>query len=390
MAGLSSNGLVIRTREEIGQLIRLTIRESLRESGEEIDLDTSIEGILIDQVAADLGDQWEALEALYTAFQGRAVGANADWYANITGTRRRAATRTFVLCTVNLDGGKSLAAGKVAALDGDPDSQFYLVEGVTNPGGSPADIDATFACLKTGPVVALATKLSVIVTPSTGWNSITNAADGAKGRAAADDPELALTRIVELASRGSRTAAAIRARVSKVSGVLSVTVYENQTSSTVGGRPAKSFEVVVWDGLVPGATDNAIAQAIFDVAPEGIQAYGTATGNAIDGDGDTVAVAFTRASVLRTYVAATVTEATCSAAQIKAAAFARGELFVVGELGSYDEMIQALRDALPSTIGRITDLKIDVAATPATTVVTPTYAQIIRIATVDVTVTGVS
>lgn len=395
MAGLTEDGLVIRTREEIAALIRGTIQDTLAENGEDpIDLDTSIEGIMIDQVAADLADQWEALAALYAAFQGRARGTNADWYAAITGTLRRPATPTRVPVTVNLNAGFTLSPERVASIDGNPDAQFRLVEAVTNTGGSAADVDALFECLTLGPVPALAGKLTVIDTPIIGWNSITNAAEGIKGRAAADDAELALARVLELAARGTRTTSSIRANVSKVEGVISVDAFENVQSVIVSGRPPKSIEVVIWDGD-GGAANDEVAQAIYDKAPEAIEIFaqggpGTSAGFATTDTDEQVEVAFTRATPLRCYVSITVAGATCSAAQIKDALVDRGNLFRVAEVGSYDELIQAVREALPATIGRITSLTFGTSAAPVTTVVTPSYAEIIRIANGDVAVTGVS
>lgn len=394
MAVLDDSGLVIATQPEIEARLKATIRAALKEQGVDIDLDEGPEQQVIGSVSNDGAERDETVQAIYGAFQGRGRGILADFYAGITGTRRRAATPTRVpSCTVNLNAHTTLEAGVVVAVHGNPDVQAKLVAAVSNDTGATDDIDATFECLTTGPIPILVGTLTDIVTSRPGWNSVTNAADGIKGRLVADDVELEATRKAELAGRGKRSIASVRARLLKVDKVISAKVYENVISVVVDGRPPKSIEAVVWDD---GAAANDIAQVIYDYGPEGIEVFsiagpGTTSGSAtLETEDGTIDVPFTRATVLRTYVAVTVVGATCSAAQIKAALEARGTLYVVAELGSYDELIRALRDALPATIGRITDLRVGTGAVPSTTLVTPSYAQVIRIAAGDVVVTGVS
>ncbi|MCZ7682277.1 MAG: hypothetical protein M5U28_27190, partial [Sandaracinaceae bacterium] len=169
--------------------------------------------------------------------------------------------------------------------------------------------------LETGPVPALAASLTVIVTPVAGWTAATNPDDATLGRARADDAELREQRRVELPALGRGTLSAIRAAVARVEGdapdsrpVREVRVYENVTSSTVGGRPPKSIEVVVWDGPTEDADDDKIAQAIYDTRGPGILAHGDGeSGTAVDeGTGEEHAVAFTRATPVQVYVDATV------------------------------------------------------------------------------------
>jgi hypothetical protein len=156
----------------------------------------------------------------------------------------------------------------------------------------------------TGAVQVDAGQLTVIGSPVTGWNSVTNAEDAVPGRAVASDQELRALRAQELARRGGSTVSAIRADVLQVDGVDSVIVLENKRDiPDANGLPGHSFEVILDDGEVPAADDDEIAQAIFDTAPAGIYAGGTATGEATDVEGLSHDVNFSRVERLEVYIA---------------------------------------------------------------------------------------
>lgn len=131
-----------------------------------------------------------------------------------------------------------------------------------------------------------------------GWVSITNAADAVPGTDDEEIEALRLRREQGVASGGSRTRAAIRAKLVKLDGVLSAEVFENTSSVTdAQGIPPKSFRAVIWDGTVPGADDDEIAQAIYDHGAEGILSEGTESGTATDPeDGSLHTVTFRRAT----------------------------------------------------------------------------------------------
>ena len=202
----------------------------------------------------------------------------------------------------------------------------------------------------------------------TGWNTITNAADADLGALVADDAELREARLVELAGAGSATTAAIRAALARVTGVEEVSVYQNVTSGTVAGRPPKSIEAVIWDGVSFVADDDEIAQAIWDSVAAGIEVYGDAdSGVATDaGTGETFVVDFTRATVLRLYVDATIAlkpgTATGWADEVNAAIVARGQAYGVGE-DVYASHLSCAVQALDFVEG-VADLRVGTSPSP--------------------------
>jgi uncharacterized phage protein gp47/JayE len=385
MAGLGPSGLEIRTQAEIQELIEEKI--DAIEPG--VNLRAGPIQQLVDIVSEELATAWEALRGVYASqYPDGANGIALDQIAALTGTTRRAATRSRVTVSANLNPGVTLPAGSILAVDGDPDSQFQSVAAATNGGGSPADVDVVFEALSTGPVAALADTLTVIVTAVAGWNSATNPDDAEEGEDRADDVELRTTRAAQLPN-GSRTIASIRSAVSRVEGIEQVTVFENVTMTTDGdGRPAKSIEAVLWDGDPFGADDDAIAQVIWDRHPDGIEIHGVgSSGTATDDVGDEHTVAFTRATKKRVYVDTTVVLAPGTAggwvAQAQAAIAARGAQYKVGETAYASQFICALLE-VPGVVA-VETLTLGTAPSPVGTSVTADYDDIIRVDSGDVT-----
>lgn len=388
MAGLTANGLVIRTQPELVAKLNAALAAAFPG----INLDEGPEHQFVNLLAEELAIAWETLQAIYGAAFGNGDGLLLDLFSAITGTLRRSATKSRTPiggATVNLNAGVTLPAGKVVAVLGVPDAQFQTVAAVTNSGGAATDIPVILEAVKAGPVPAPAVTLTQIVTPFPGWNSVTNSADAIKGRLVADDVELNATRIVELAARGSKSYGAIRAAVAKVANVLSVFVIGNETSVPVGSRPPKSFETLVWDN--GAAVDNDVAQAIYDKKPAGIQAYGTTNATAKDEALADFVLGFTRVALLRSYVACTIVLAngadpTGTQAQVKTVLQAKGSTYIVAQKAYESQLRQAILDAVAG-VTAVTALTVDTIPVPVASSVTPTYSQIVRIASADVTTT---
>lgn len=388
MAGLTEDGLTIPTLEEI----RARLEGNVIAAIPGIDLSGGPERSIIDQLATRLHEGWTTLEAIHQgSYPDRASGVMLNMIAALTGTKRRAATRSRVTATVTLAAGATLPIGAVAAVDGNPDVMFQASEATTNEDAVEADVDVAFVALAPGPLAAPAGTLTKIVTPHTGWNAITNATDAELGRVVADDDELRAQRVIELGSMGTGTLAAIKGRVARVDGVQQVEVYENARLATdAAGRPGKSIEVVLWDGDVPAADDDEIAQMIWDEKPAGIVAHGSSSGTATDEDGVEHTVAFTRATSLRVYVALEVELRTGASPawqdDAKAAIVARAAEYRPGERCYATRLMCAAQDAVPS-IYAIPSTTIGTAPAPVGAIVTPTYAQIVRVDLDDVDVT---
>ena len=291
---LTSAGLTTRTLTEIADAIKAEIRSEISAS---MDLSTSSpQGQMVQIFAREVRKIEEALAALHAAYNpAGATGSMADILSALTGTVRRAATFSTVSATVNVDPGTYSAGSLVASVVGNPDAQFSNADEVVNSGGSAADVVVTYRALESGPVQAPSGTLQ-ISGPVSGWNSITTAVDATPGEDIETDAALLVRRAQEVQAQGSTTVDAIRADISQnVSGVISVTVVENDTDTTVDSIPPHSFEAIVYGPAAPSTEDNeAVAAQIFASKPAGIRAYGSTSIDVADEQNNTHAIGFTR------------------------------------------------------------------------------------------------
>lgn len=300
--GLTSAGFVDKPIEVILDEIETAQRAAF---GDEFD--TSAESPAGQQngiVAIHLRELWEVAQALYTAWDPDTnEGAIQSQISALSGTVREAATKSTVTAAVNLDAGVTLAAGAIASVDGNPAARFVTLADATNSGGSPANVDVAMEAETAGVVVANSGTLTVIETPASGWNSITNASDATLGAAQETDEELRVRREQELRRAGAAAVDAIRADVLDVADVTTCTVFENTADVTDGdGVPPHAIEVVV----LGGALDD-IAQAIWDSRAAGIEHHGDTNGSATDDDGNTHTIYFSRPSEIQIFVNVEVT-----------------------------------------------------------------------------------
>jgi uncharacterized phage protein gp47/JayE len=131
-----------------------------------------------------------------------------------------------------------------------------------------------FTCDTIGAEVLPASSLTEIVTPVTGWDSVTNPSAGTTGREVETDEEFRIRRELSIIS-GNATDESIRSAVlNNVDSVTTCNVFSNRTDVTDGeGRPPHSFETVV-----QGGTDSDVADEIWIRMPSGIETYGNVNG----------------------------------------------------------------------------------------------------------------
>lgn len=144
--------------------------------------------------------------------------------------------------------------------------------------------------------------LTEIVTPITGWAQVTNPSSGVTGEERETDAELIIRRKNELV-KGKSTDSAIENAVNQVDNVTDAAVVSNRTAGVVDGIPAKSFETIVTGGI-----DDNIAQAIFDNMPSGIEPFGTESGTAVDENGVSFTIEFSRTTTTYIHVRYTRTQ----------------------------------------------------------------------------------
>lgn len=279
--GVTASGFNAKTLEEIKADLESALRAGISPN---LNLASSSPvGQLVGVFADASRALWELGQAVYTVTSpDSATDAGLENVAALTGTVRKAATKSRVTCTVDLDVGIYPAGSLVAHPEGSPEDRFVSVASVTSGGGATS---AVFEAEETGPVQALAGTLTVIAEPLNGFNSVTNPLDAELGSDAESDAALRVRLQREKSLPGTGTASAIRAAVSAIPGVQYARVVENATDETnAEGVPPRSFHVIVFDGAPPAVANNVIAQTIYDNKGLGVLTFGALSGIAEDGD----------------------------------------------------------------------------------------------------------
>jgi len=131
-----------------------------------------------------------------------------------------------------------------------------------------------------------------------GWTAVTNPEDAAQGQLSQSDFDLRVSQQNELGGLGCGPSGAIRSALLALDGMLAVTILDNDTDGVVDSVPAHTIEAVIYDGTVPSIADDTIAQTIWNTKKAGVATFGSESGTATDGEGNTHTVSFSRATVL--------------------------------------------------------------------------------------------
>ena len=295
---VTATGYQRRTRDTVLASIQTYLRDKISAK-----LDLSERAVLgnVSNLMADRIDELEQLvEESYNAYDpDNASDDRKVALALLTGVPRRGETTGLVTVTLDLDAAQTYAPGDLAAhVIDEPTNRWLNRDEVVST--SAGTYSAVFESESPGAeAIAEAGTLTVIATPVSGWNSVTNPLAATPGQDIESIAALSIRREGALSIGGSRTRGAIRAKVLLVDGVISAEVFENVTNVTDGdGILPHGIRVVVWDGSPAAADDDAIAQAIWDHKAEGISSQGSETGTAQDDVLGPVLVSFDRATAV--------------------------------------------------------------------------------------------
>ena len=299
MAGLTPEGFSAKTQTEI---VADTIENQQAVISPTWDPDPDQPtGQIIGINARSQAFLWELLEDVYQSLnRDSAEGEQLDNIGKVIGIPRRGALPSEVFLSCEILNGTTLVAGQTFAESETVPGQLWTPkEDYTAISDTTASI--RFETLETGPTVATSGTITVINTPVTGWESVTNPLDADLGTEVETDPEYRQRQEDSLGVSGSTNADAIRAAVLGVEGVSDCRVLENETSIPTD-LPAKSFEVVISDGQPTIADDDAVAQVIWGTKAAGIESAGTTTGNATDSNGQIRTQRFSRVTGVDIYL----------------------------------------------------------------------------------------
>lgn len=414
--GLLSTGLSPQPTTVIREEMNAELKG---EFGQSIDLtDFTLLGFLIGILAERFGKLWALLEAVYSSQDpDKATGAALDALCALTGTFRTPAkpsTVTLTLCgnpTTNVtSGSRSGVEATGAEFTHDADATITLLadwqittayvvgDRVTNSGrcyvcitagtsagaGGPnttldditdntahwrylgegtGAIDVASSCTVTGATIAVAGDITGIKTPVSGWSSVRNLLDADLGSALGSDEATRVQRGIDLAAPGTSTEAAILEALLDITDVTSVRIFINNTDVANGdGMPPHSVEC-----LVQGGDDQAIWDCLLANIAAGVATHGTESGTAVDSQGTSHTMKFSRPTPQNIWVEMDVEYDALEfpsdgVAQIKAAIVAFGDAQKCGKDAVNSSVAsQAFR---VTGVGDVQNCKVDVVDPP--------------------------
>lgn len=236
-----------------------------------------------------------------------ASGRMQDAICRLNFLTRKEATATQVVATCTGLNGLTIPAGSLAKAT---DGRIYKSIAAGTISGGSADI--VFECLDKGPISCAIGTLNSIYQVVSGWDSITNAADGTIGRDDETRRDFEIRRQASVAANAVGTNAAMKGAVLNVAGVTNAYILDNPSASSVTkqGVTLPAYSVYA---AVKGGTDAAVAKALWSKKAPGTPWYASAntTVTVTDTDGyvtpyPTYTVKFQRPTNLPVYFAVSI------------------------------------------------------------------------------------
>ena len=229
----------------------------------------SQDGQMLAIFAKAIYDCGQSAIAAYNAFSpASAIGAGLSSVVKINHIARLISTHSQVNVAVGGTVGTTINNGVVGDADG---NRWDLPTTVTIPLAGVITVTATAEV--SGSLHAAIGTVTKILTPTAGWQTVTNAAAASPGQPVETDGELRARQEVSPAIYSVTPVAGLAAALNALSGVTYGVIYENDTGATdSNGVPAHMIAVVIKGGVA--AT---IAATIYAKKAPGVGTYGSTT-----------------------------------------------------------------------------------------------------------------
>lgn len=266
-ATITPTGISAPTYSEI----YLSLQESFKEiyGPDSYITPDSQDGQLLGIFAKAISDCNDTAVTIYQSFSPvSAQGAGLSSLVRLNGITRLVSSNSQVDVDVVGVVGTVITSGKVAGPDG---NQWSLPATVTIP--IAGHIIVTAVCDTQGAIAAQVGTITQIVTPTLGWQSVSNPTIASTGAPVETDAALRVRQQVSVAQPSKTVLFGILGAVKAVTGVTEAVVYENDTNTTdTNGLPPHSIAVVVL-----GGDSGDIATAIMLRKTPGAFTYGDVT-----------------------------------------------------------------------------------------------------------------
>lgn len=283
---VDANGISIPTYADV----LATLQDRYRSIyGSDVYLDAdSQDGQWLAIQAAAINDQNMAAVATYNQLSPTtSKGAGLSSVVKINGIRRQSPSNSTVDVKIIGQTGTAIINGIV----GDTLQQRWFLPASVNIPIS-GEINVTATAERPGAVAAGAGAVQNILTPTRGWQSVTNLVAATPGAPVETDAQLRIRQSKSVSISSITPMDGIVGAVSSIPGVSQVRPYENDTNITDSdGIPGNSIALVVI-----GGNSSAIAQAISDKKNLGTGTFGNVSENIPDAYGNIKVIKFSRPS----------------------------------------------------------------------------------------------
>jgi len=288
-ATVDATGIVAPSYEDIFASLQASFR-SIYGSDVYLEADSQ-DGQWLAIMAAAINDSNSAAIAAYNALSPTtALGAGLSSVVKINGIERLTPSASTVDLLIVGVVGTQIVNGQAGDGLGTAWALPALVE-IPDAG----EVVVTATATEDGAVPALPASVTRILTPTRGWQSVTNAAAATAGAPVETDAALRQRQAASTARPALAVMDSIVAEVANLAGVQRFRGYENDSGGVDGdGIPAHAISFVVEGGDVAE-----IAQAIADKKTPGTQTYGTTAETVYDSQGVPNTINFYRPTIKR-------------------------------------------------------------------------------------------
>lgn len=255
--------------------------------GQDVNIDDDTQdGQFIGIQAKAINDSNNAIVSSFNARSpSSAQGAGLSSVVKINGLKREVSSNSTAPVTITGVAGTSLENCLIGDNQG-LGTQWSIPNFTIIGDGGTVDVSAT--CTTPGAITAEIDTLTAILTPTLGWQSVTNSATAFPGTPVEDDATLRQRQAVSQNQAAQSPADATLAAILNLPGVARATYYENVGSGTdSNGVPGHSISYVVGGGDI-----DQIAQTIAQKKTIGTGTYGTTTVNVVDPSGNPIPINF--------------------------------------------------------------------------------------------------
>lgn len=225
--------------------------------------------LLISDVNNLMYAQEEAVKLANSFTVRTANGKALDIAAQDWGYYRKSGQYTVVVCQCYGAEGTVIPAGSIVS---DGTNRFRLLNSVTIPASG--SIAGQFACEETGSIIANSNTVTEIITPVSGWDSVSNQAKGITGWDTESDNTFR-TRITAnwLNIRGKAILGAIVDNIAQLDGVISVLGRENMTDNVINVDGIEMPPHSIYLAII-GGDSNDIGRVIMEKKTLGANTVG--------------------------------------------------------------------------------------------------------------------